>query len=248
MELEQERKLREERILRETLEHQLSGEKKVLEDLKKPGPTEEQETELELLRKENSLLLQELSRSKEEAGCAIAKMQELDARCQKLEKDRIADRQEAEEECNLLREETSCLLLELSRSKQEAGRLIAKKRAQLEELLARCTALQNEKSSLAQELSWSAQEANRVAVEKLRQWRARCAALEEELSASRREAERLAAELDAEKRQRRAEAADWEVDAAAVGWELARLLAKSEAIVAHARCIAAEQQAAVPCP
>ncbi|CAO2149242.1 unnamed protein product [Urochloa humidicola] len=225
MELEQERKLREERILRETLEHQLSGEKKVLEDLKKvstssgqftsssePGPTEEQETELELLRKENSLLLQELSRSKEEAGCAIAKMQELDARCQKLEKDRIADRQEAEEECNLLREETSCLLLELSRSKQEAGRLIAKKRAQLEELLARC------------------------------------AALEEELSASRREAERLAAELDAEKRQRRAEAADWEVDAAAVGWELARLLAKSEAIVAHARCIAAEQQAAVPCP
>ncbi|CAL4910215.1 unnamed protein product [Urochloa decumbens] len=244
MEIEQERKLREERILQETLEHQLSGEKKTLEDLKKastssdhfissiePGPTEEQdcssvrqvvETELELLREENSLLVQELSRSKEEAGCAVAKMQELEVRCQKLEEDRIADRQEAEEECNLLREETSCLLLELNRSKQEAGRLVAEKQAQVEGALARC------------------------------------AALEEELSASRREAERLAAEkrdLATEKLRWSTEAAEREVDAAAVGWELsqreeqlARLLAKSKAIVAHASCMAAEQQAAVPCP
>ncbi|RLM97776.1 hypothetical protein C2845_PM06G25800 [Panicum miliaceum] len=87
--------------------------------------------ELDQLKKKNSYLLQELSRSKEEADRAIAEkhdlLKKLDMRCHRLKKDCSADRQLIEEECNLLREEASCLLLELSRSKENSGRLIAEK-------------------------------------------------------------------------------------------------------------------------
>ena len=61
-----------------------------------------------------------------------------DARCQRLEKDRVSDRQQLEEsnvrfaalevECDLLRDKNSSLQQELSDSKREASLLVAEKK------------------------------------------------------------------------------------------------------------------------
>jgi centromeric protein E len=92
-----------------------------------------------------------------------------DARCQRLEKDCISDRQQLEEsnarretlekECDQLRDHNSSLQQELSESKREADRLIAEKQAESEDLIARCTLLERE-------LSKSMQDVQRLAAEK----------------------------------------------------------------------------------
>ncbi|CAN6358744.1 unnamed protein product [Urochloa humidicola] len=245
MELEQERKLREASTSSDQFTSSI--EAAPLEDrptdvrcqrLEKDCSSDRQalEMELDLLRKENALLLQELSRSKEKAELAVTEKQELlrevDARCR-------ANLQSAEEENNLLREENnllkeenSCLVLELSRSKQEASRLIADKQAQTEEALVRCAAALREKSSL---LALA-----READEKVAEGRARLVALEE-LSASRQEAERLAAEkqelaaeLGAEKLQRTTDAAAFRRQLLQLEEEVMRLLvARAKAIVEY---------------
>ncbi|CAN6353954.1 unnamed protein product [Urochloa humidicola] len=246
MELERERKLREASTSSDQFTRSI--EAAPLEDrptdvrcqrLEKDCSSDRQalEMELDLLRKENALLLQELSRSKEKAELAVTEKQELlrevDARCR-------ANLQSAEEENNLLREENnllkeenSCLVLELSRSKQEASRLIADKQAQTEEALVRCAAALREKSSL---LALA-----READEKVAEGRARLVALEEELSASRQEAERLAAEkqelaaeLGAEKLQRTTDAAAFRRQLLQLEEEVMRLLvARAKAIVEY---------------
>ncbi|OEL15548.1 Kinesin-like protein KIN-7L [Dichanthelium oligosanthes] len=92
-----------------------------------------------------------------------------DARCQRLEKDCISDRQQLEEsnarcatlqkECDLLREENLSLQRELSRSKHEADRLIAEKQVQLDDSWAI-------RAELERDLFSSRQEADRLTAEK----------------------------------------------------------------------------------
>lgn len=92
-----------------------------------------------------------------------------DARCQRLEKDCICDRQQLEEsnarcaalekERDLLRDENKSLQQELSDSKREANCLVAEKQAQLDDLVARSVVLERE-------LSRSRQDAERLATEK----------------------------------------------------------------------------------
>jgi len=92
-----------------------------------------------------------------------------DARCQRLEKDCVSDRQQLEEsnvrcaaleaECDLLRDKNSSLQQELSDSKREASLLVAEKQAQLDDSVARCAALERE-------LSVCRQDAERLATEK----------------------------------------------------------------------------------
>ncbi|CAN6326873.1 unnamed protein product [Urochloa humidicola] len=122
MELEQERKLREASTSSDQFTSSI--EAAPLEDrptdvrcqrLQKDCSSDRQalEMELDLLRKENTLLLQELSKSKEKAELAVTEKQELlrevDSRCRRPEKDCRADLQWAEEENNLLREENNLL-------------------------------------------------------------------------------------------------------------------------------------------
>ncbi|RLM58973.1 kinesin-related protein 11-like [Panicum miliaceum] len=92
-----------------------------------------------------------------------------DARCQRLEKDCVSDRQQLEEsnvrcaalekERDLLRDENSSLQQEISDSKREANLLIAEKQARLDDSIARCVAVERE-------LSVSRQDADRLAAEK----------------------------------------------------------------------------------
>ncbi|CAN6372326.1 unnamed protein product [Urochloa humidicola] len=92
-----------------------------------------------------------------------------DARCQRLEKDCVSDRQQLEEsnvrcaalekERDLLRDKNSSLQQELSNSKREANLLVAEKQAQLDDSIARCVALERE-------LSMSKQDAERLVTEK----------------------------------------------------------------------------------
>lgn len=92
-----------------------------------------------------------------------------DARCQRLEKECISDRQQLEEfmarcanlekECHVLRDQNLSLQQELSESKREADSLVAEKQAQLDDLRVRCVALERDLSS-------SRQEAQRLATEK----------------------------------------------------------------------------------
>uniref|UniRef100_A0A0A9ER83 Kinesin-like protein n=1 Tax=Arundo donax TaxID=35708 RepID=A0A0A9ER83_ARUDO len=142
-----------------------------------------------------------------------------DARCQRLEKDCISDRQQLEDlkarcvtlekERDLPRDENSTLQHELSKSKQEANRLIAEKQEQLED------------------------------------WKARCVALEKELSRSKQEAENLSAEkqelsreLGAEKQKMEELKQDIRVISGAFSQrerQLTSLYTKSKAIVEHCK-------------
>ncbi|CAD6253584.1 unnamed protein product [Miscanthus lutarioriparius] len=75
-----------------------------------------------------------------------------DARCQRLEKECISDRQQLEEskarcanlekECHVLRDENLSLQRELSKSKREADSLMAEKQAQLDDLRTKCATLE----------------------------------------------------------------------------------------------------------
>nr|XP_034569660.1 uncharacterized protein LOC117834138 isoform X2 [Setaria viridis] len=153
-----------------------------------------------------------------------AAKQEVDARCPKLEKkDRSADRQV------LLREEKSCLclVLELAVPVEAGGR----PRRRREAGRGRGHAGDGEARRRAPGGDAVPGAGRQEAAEKQGGWwRARLVVFEEELSSSGQEAERLAAELQAERLRRTAERRRRyrRMDAGAVGWEVARLLGKSE--------------------
>ncbi|CAO2144387.1 unnamed protein product [Urochloa humidicola] len=105
----------------------------------------------------------------QDATSAVPSEEPTDARCQRLEKDCVSDRQQLEEsnmrctalekECDLLRDKNSSLQQELSNSKREANLLVAEKQAQLDDSIARCVELEKE-------LSMSRQVAERLVTEK----------------------------------------------------------------------------------
>ncbi|KAG2558117.1 kinesin-like protein KIN-7L [Panicum virgatum] len=113
------------------------------------------------LKREASLL--------QDATSAAPLEEPTDARCQRLEKDCVSDRQQLEEsnvrcaaleaECDLLRDKNSSLQQELSDSKREASLLVSEKQAQLDDSVARCAALERE-------LCVCRQDAERLATEK----------------------------------------------------------------------------------
>ncbi|KAL5204130.1 hypothetical protein ABZP36_009001 [Zizania latifolia] len=202
-ELERDRlamELEEEKRLRETLEHRLAEQQKMLDDLNRTGISPDQfndSIQLDALKTPNSkerpngfvasrahyskdvefspipenlgtvadedLWMQlnkgcitdlemlemtpgfKCSQSITEDKTSVATPEEpIDARCQKLEKDCSSDRQQLEEskakctalenERDLLKEDNSSLLEELAKSKQEAGRLVVEKEEMLKEL------------------------------------------------------------------------------------------------------------------
>ncbi|KAL6654793.1 hypothetical protein ACP70R_008258 [Stipagrostis hirtigluma subsp. patula] len=95
---------------------------------------QELEKERDLLRDQNSSLLQEISRLKEEADRLVTEKQELfkelDSRCSRSEKDCKSDRQQLDDS----RARSAALEKELSRSQQEAEHLAAEKQELLREL------------------------------------------------------------------------------------------------------------------
>nr|CAB3491723.1 unnamed protein product [Digitaria exilis] len=114
------------------------------------------------LKREASLL--------EDATSGAPLEEPTDARCQRLEKGCISDRQQLEEsnarcaalekERDMLRDENKSLHQELSDSKREANRLVAAKQAQLDDSIARSVVLERE-------LSRSRKDAERLATVKL---------------------------------------------------------------------------------
>ncbi|KAL6842943.1 hypothetical protein ACP4OV_027256 [Aristida adscensionis] len=113
---------------------------------------------------------------------AVPLKEPTDLRCQRQEKECMADRQqlqELEKERDLLREENSSLLQELSKSREESDRLVTEKQEVFRKLEVRCPRLDKDCSSDRQQLEES---------------RARCVALENELSMSKQETKHLVAE------------------------------------------------------
>ncbi|KAL6842858.1 hypothetical protein ACP4OV_027171 [Aristida adscensionis] len=204
---------------------------------------QELQKERELLREENSSLLQELSRSKEELNRLITVNQELlkelNTRCPRLEKDCNYGAPQLDD----LRARCTTLEEQLSRSKEEAGRLVAVNQELLNELNMRCSRLEKDCkfdpqqledlrarcATLEQELSRSKEEACLL----FEDWRARCVVAEEELSRSKAEASLLIA-------RKQEQFMDLRARCAAAEEELSRYKAEASLLAAEKRELTGE--------